>query len=523
MNRKSLFVAVPFAIAMFVVGLLAINPYPLGVLHDDAVYAILAKSLATGHGYRYLNLPGEPYATHFPPGYPVFLAALWKIAPGFPANVVLFKFANVVLLVVGFAALAELLRQRFRVSPLAAPALAFAATAGVPMLFVSTLVLSETLFFAVAAVALLALERVVARPATRLSDPLPIVAGLLCGAAALVRTPGIALLGGAVVHLAWHRRFREMTTLCIASALLLIPWQVWTLQYGTDVPEPLRGAYGSYAGWLGDAVRQSGWGLVAKTVAVTSRQALDVVLAILSPSGGATIGLITTLIVVALVVVGLRAIAKESLVLPAFLAFYVVLILTWPSPPARYVWGIWPIAIIVPVLGVRALLAVPGTPVRARSTRVALAALAIVPALGYARFNIEGFRSRAWLRIPAQGGDMLRPLVTGVRDHTAPTAVVASTAEAAVYLYTGRKTVPVYSFTADELFNGPTLDVQTAALARIIAAYPVDAIVGSTRVHHLALQRIGTARRAAFVPVDSFPGSIVYARASRDAEVVAPH
>ena len=519
MKGNSFFVALPFAIATLVVGLLAINPYPLGVLHDDAVYAILAKSLATGHGYRYLNLPGEPPATHFPPGYPLFLAALWRMSPGFPGNVVLFKMANAMWLVVGFGALVGLLRAQFRMSTLAAAALAFAVTAGVPMLFVSTLVLSETLFFGVAAVALLAVERVVAR-GTRPSDPLPIVAGLLCGAAALVRTPGIALLGGAVIHLAWHRRFREIATLCTASALLLIPWQVWTLEYGTAVPEPLRGAYGSYAGWLGDAVRQSGWTLVAKTIAVTSRQALDAVLAILSPSRGATIGLLTMLIVAALVVVGLRAMSRVSLVLPAFLAFYVVLILIWPSPPARYVWGIWPIAILVPVLGVRALLDVRGVSLRARSARFALCVLAIIPALGYARFNIEGFRTRAWLRIPAQGGGMLRPLVTGIRDHTEPTAVVASTAEAAVYLFTGRKTVPVYSFTADELFHGPTLDEQAAALSRIIAAYPVDAVVGSTPMHHLALQRIGTARRAAFVPVDSFPGSIIYARASRDVEVV---
>jgi len=82
MKGNSFFVALPFAIATLVVGLLAINPYPLGVLHDDAVYAILAKSLATGHGYRYLNLPGEPPATHFPPGYPLFLAALWRMSAG---------------------------------------------------------------------------------------------------------------------------------------------------------------------------------------------------------------------------------------------------------------------------------------------------------------------------------------------------------------------------------------------------------------------------------------------------------
>ena len=72
------------------------------------MYAVLARSLATGEGYRFLNLPGSPNATHFPPLYPLFLAGLWKLFPSFPANVTLFKFANAVLV-----ALAAWLAWRF--------------------------------------------------------------------------------------------------------------------------------------------------------------------------------------------------------------------------------------------------------------------------------------------------------------------------------------------------------------------------------------------------------------------------
>ena len=41
----------------------ASEPYVVGVFHDDGDYALLAKSIATGHGFHYLGLPGEPAAT----------------------------------------------------------------------------------------------------------------------------------------------------------------------------------------------------------------------------------------------------------------------------------------------------------------------------------------------------------------------------------------------------------------------------------------------------------------------------
>src|SRR5260221_3554784 len=79
------------------VGLLVLDHYAVGVFHDDAMYVILARSIATGQGYRYLNLPGTPVASHFPPGYPLLLALLWRVAPAFPHHVPLFQAGNALL------------------------------------------------------------------------------------------------------------------------------------------------------------------------------------------------------------------------------------------------------------------------------------------------------------------------------------------------------------------------------------------------------------------------------------------
>jgi hypothetical protein len=46
---------------------------------DGAGYAVLARSLLQGAGYREIDHPDRPRHAHFPPGYPLALAALWGV------------------------------------------------------------------------------------------------------------------------------------------------------------------------------------------------------------------------------------------------------------------------------------------------------------------------------------------------------------------------------------------------------------------------------------------------------------
>ncbi len=71
------------------VGLAVVDALPVGVVADDSFYVILARALASGEGYRYLNVPGHPAATHFPPGYPALLSLLSLVVP-FPASIIVF-------------------------------------------------------------------------------------------------------------------------------------------------------------------------------------------------------------------------------------------------------------------------------------------------------------------------------------------------------------------------------------------------------------------------------------------------
>ncbi|MDO8665355.1 MAG: hypothetical protein Q7J79_01995, partial [Gemmatimonadales bacterium] len=124
-----------------------------GVFYDDGVYLALARSLAEGHGYRLLYLPGAPVSIHYPPLYPLFLAALWKLAPAFPANVQVFRAANAVLVGV-FVALATAYLGKRVAGRRSLGALLIAASAtAIPMVAVATVLFTEPLFLVLAALA----------------------------------------------------------------------------------------------------------------------------------------------------------------------------------------------------------------------------------------------------------------------------------------------------------------------------------------------------------------------------------
>ena len=156
-NLDRLVPVVVFALVLLV-AILTISPWPVGSFEDDGIYTVLARSLASGDGFRLTNLPGSPNATHYPPGYPFVLSLLWRASPGFPENVAILKFANALFL--AFAALGTwaFARSRLAMSTYTAGLAAILATISIVVLFVTGLVLSEPLFIALLIPALLFAE-----------------------------------------------------------------------------------------------------------------------------------------------------------------------------------------------------------------------------------------------------------------------------------------------------------------------------------------------------------------------------
>jgi hypothetical protein len=87
------------------------HQWQFGQGYDDGIYMVSAKSLAAGEGYRHANIPGQPFATKYPPLYPLFLAAAWRLTPDFPRTLETASILQACLLPVYLALMLLVLRQ----------------------------------------------------------------------------------------------------------------------------------------------------------------------------------------------------------------------------------------------------------------------------------------------------------------------------------------------------------------------------------------------------------------------------
>ncbi|MGQ0650025.1 MAG: hypothetical protein ACT4P7_20945, partial [Gemmatimonadaceae bacterium] len=225
---------------------LAIEPWPVGVFQDDGIYVVLARSLASGEGYRYLHMPGAPNATHYPPLYPALLALLWKVSPRFPENVVLFKFVNALLLGTAAALFYRLARRVTRLPAAGAGAAVLAFIACSPVVLLAVMVLSEPLFLVLLAGTLMMAER--AATSGRVS--VAATAAILASVLAMSRTIGAVVIPALILVLLARRHWRAAAVALVVGVAGLLPWQLWVAAHAAEVPPMFLGKYGPYSKWL---------------------------------------------------------------------------------------------------------------------------------------------------------------------------------------------------------------------------------------------------------------------------------
>jgi hypothetical protein len=455
------------------IGLAIVDRLPVGIVHDDGLYVILAKSLATGQGFRWLQVPGHPAATHFPPGYPLVLALLWLIGPAFPANVVLFKIANAVFLALTAVGTALLAERRFGIGRRPAAALAVVACAGIPTLALSTLVMSEPLYLALLFPTLLLAERVVEAPARARTI---VMLALLAAAGTLVRSHGVALIGAVIIVFALRSRVRDAALFAITTLVLLVPWQLWVRANQGVVPVAMRGNYESYGEWFAAGLRSDGLGLVGRTIPRTSAEIAGMFATLTAPSLPGAFRYAALAALAVLLVAGFLVAWKCARVSALFTLLYAAIVIVWPFNPARFIWAIWPLVFVIVVAGARAIAAWRPSPRSFQAARAAAVTASLLLAAGYSVYTARGYRGRWWSSVARQETVLLAPLVAWTRTHTQPGDVIASSAEPVIYLYGGRAAVSASTFTVDDYFRPPSVAESRAALRDILAAYRVDVV-----------------------------------------------
>lgn len=455
--------APPFVVAVvaLIVGLLVVTPWMVGAFYDDGTYLVLAHSLASGHGYRHLNLPGAPEATHFPPGYPAFLAGVLRLAPDFATGIALGKLANAALLPLAALGAYAFCRRTIGWAPWLAAIVALLGMTAPGILAMNAALMSETLFLVLLFPALIGSEAVAKHEG---GPGAPVALGALIGALVLVRSIGVPLLGALLLVLVVRRRWRDSALVLAGAGCVVAPWIGWVGMHAHSVSPVLAFSYGPYREWLQPALDARGSSFPVRVFAhnlsvhglYIGNRFMPV-----DSAGLRALACASFLCLAAFGVVSLRRIVPVTLL---FLGGYVALVLTWPFAPDRFYYLLEPFFVVCVGAAIARSLALwaAGQPRLKGVAALALAAATFVGA-GFAYDAVSSVRTRRWEIRQRSVHAALAPVVRWVGGHTSPGAVVAADDDPMVYLYTGRRAMPIINYRA-EYYVYPAADSAATVL-----------------------------------------------------------
>ena len=451
------------AVALFAVvamiGVRGLAPAGPGVYYDDGVYLALGQSLADGEGYTYANLPGEVPGVKYPPMYPALLAVGNMMLPDYPANVRYLKALNALLmgLAAGLTFVAFARRKDPTVRQVAFAVGALLAFSSAQTLTLSTVLLSEPLFLAMAMGTLLlpTLER------RHL-----VLVGLAAAAAFLTRSVGISLIAAVIAaeFLArggWKgERARRAGTLVAVSLAPAILWWTWSGLRAADVPAVFAGNYGNYLSWYAGDGGNAG-SILESAVRhwpplVTALEQLWV------PNAAPLTATFILLVIAGLCITGLLRIGRRRPALALFPVMYLVVVLLWPYEPDRFYYAILPLLTMFAIEGGCAAVET----LRKDVPRFGVPFVLVVVGLllfNSARHQVRSHEARTWTLFQVAPAATYGPLLTWIRDNTPEDAVVAAGLDPLVYWETGRKAVPSFQVLASDDLRPDTSEATLAS------------------------------------------------------------
>ncbi|MHC5541864.1 glycosyltransferase family 39 protein, partial [Singulisphaera rosea] len=203
--------------------------------YDGAGYAMLGLGLSQGLGYVELNHPDRPPHAHFPPGYPLLLALLFR---AFGPSTGMIHGLSVVLTVASILVYTRWFRSLY--PPETATLLGLALAINWTWGRIGGTIQSEPLYLLLGAMIVTILPW-----ASRQGPRGGFVLGSLLASAILTRHVGICLFVAIAIDLAIARRWATLATSTIVVGVLLVPWVFWlegsgrTTQAGLFSPKDL--------------------------------------------------------------------------------------------------------------------------------------------------------------------------------------------------------------------------------------------------------------------------------------------
>ena len=451
LTSRDLIGALLVALVVMGLGCARLAPGVVGTQHDDGIYLSTAQSLAEGHGYRLIDLPGQPFQTKYPPLYPLLLSAIWKLWPSFPANVIPMQLATLTSGALAIA-LAYLYLVRFgyarRVISLGGALLCAAA----PMqLLLSTQLMAEAPFALLVVIALWRCEEDVRRE--RSSVMRQAATGFVIAMPLLCRLAGLPVCFAVLVTLSRHGKLRLLTAGTIATVVL--GWATWIFAAHQLQSRFALDYYTGYSASVIPILGESGWRILALNAFGLAVNSAGSALDELREASGFLqpfVVLVFTAFGVAGWTFAIRASARAAL-LPTFLVLYGLVVLLWPWPPARFMVPIATLLFCLTAESIAAALERNANGLRMiyRPLTAAIGALGLLTSfVADARlgslvrstsypYDIYAIRTRTEPRAAEPvTWDGYQKTFDWIRSHTSSTDILASGMDTMVFLYTGR-------------------------------------------------------------------------------------
>ncbi len=207
----------------------------IGFYHDDSLYLASAKSLASGHGYRILSLPDEPFQTKYPPLFPAVLAFAWKINPTFPSNLPLAALLTWCLFPVYLGLLWALFRD-YGLSIAEQLVLVAAAALNPLAVLLSVSLMPELMFTSLLVASILLVGRAG-------------IAGGMAGLAYLAKSASLPLLFAIPLCFVFRRQYRRAVAFAAMMLPAVVGWQVWVRAHQSPGRDLVTLYYTNYFGF----------------------------------------------------------------------------------------------------------------------------------------------------------------------------------------------------------------------------------------------------------------------------------
>jgi hypothetical protein len=195
-----------------------------------------------------------------------------------------------------------------------------------------------------------------------------------------------------------------------------------------------------------------------------------------------------------------------------FLGGYLTIVVIWPFAPSRFLWAIWPLFLLLFAAGASWAWQRTGSREgRSIAGPVALLAAFAWVAVGYSMYEVRGLRGQWWGSVARSNAGRIASAVTWVQGNTSVGDLVASEDEGAVFLYTGRRTVPEGSLAPDAYLRDiPAVERARDGLEPILATYPVSVVVAGSRTTAEVADLLVASTPPLLERGVDFPGGVAY-------------